>query len=307
MALSHLRGLLATPYHAALPVICVGNITVGGTGKTPLVAMLATMLTEQTCKPVILSRGYGGNIKKPTLVDPNIHNSDEVGDEALMLSHHHTVVVARDRAAGAVFIERSCDADIILMDDGMQNPWLFKDVVIGVFDGQRGVQNGLIFPSGPLRQSFKSALPRLDALLINGEDKTQLSQKTPKDLDIFHGQLEPFSQHIEDLHDMKLLAFAGIGNPNRFFTMLEGCGLELVSRAAFADHHPFSEADISQLQADASHRGAELVTTQKDWIRLPSEWRERVHVVSVYLSLSRKDSEKLNQMIQTLIASKRQQ
>ena len=304
LLLGKLRNLSATPYHSKLPVICVGNITVGGTGKTPLVDKIATLLAEQGYHSVILSRGYGGSVKKPTGVDPSLHDSAAVGDEALMLSQSHQVVVARDRAAGAVFIERNYQADVILMDDGMQNPWLFKDIILGVFDGQRGLQNGLIFPAGPLRQTLQSALPVLDMLLINGEDATELGKKCAGSATILHGELEPSHLHMQALKDTKWLAFAGIGNPNRFFTMIERQGLELVSSTAFADHHPFSEADLTQLQADASHRGAELVTTLKDWIRLPAEWRERVHAISVSLTLSEKDTGALERLILSAITNK---
>ena len=297
LLLSRLRGALATAYHSSLPVLCIGNITVGGTGKTPLVAMIANMLAEDGLKVALLSRGYGGRLNTPTLVDPSLHDSSDVGDEALMLSHSHLVVVSPDRAAGARYIERHCEADLILMDDGMQHPWLFKDFIIGVFDGQRGLQNGLPFPSGPLRELTRHAMPRLGALFINGEDETALAQKSPHSLPLFYGQLEPYHQQIEELQDGKWLAFAGIGNPKRFFTMLEKKQVELVSTAAYADHHPYSEADLAQLQADAHHRGAELVTTHKDWIRLPSEWRERVRAVSVSMMISKADIHRLRSLL----------
>ncbi len=172
---------MRAPYHSALPVICVGNITVGGTGKTPLVSVLCSALQAANLTPVILSRGYGGRLKGPVICDPALHDASDIGDEALMLSDNFVVVVAADRAIGAQFIERQTDADVIIMDDGMQNP-AGTGYEIAVFDGQRGTQNGMLFPAGPLRQSLSGAIDRLDAVIFNGADDTSISQKLPPDL-----------------------------------------------------------------------------------------------------------------------------
>lgn len=279
--LTALRSAFARPYHSALPVICVGNITVGGTGKTPLVSVLCTALQAADLTPVILSRGYGGRLKGPVICDPALHDASDIGDEALMLSDNFVVVVAADRAIGAQFIERQTDADVIIMDDGMQNPWLAQDMKIAVFDGQRGTQNGMLFPAGPLRQSLSGAIDRLDAVIFNGADDTSISQKLPPDLLCIEGRLEPDAAQIDRLAGKRIMAFAGIGNPVRFFRMLEGLGVDLVKQSGFADHHPYSAVDLDRLFADAQNFGAELVTTRKDWIRLPPDWRERVSVIAV--------------------------
>ena len=303
--LSSIRHLLARAYHSALPVICIGNITVGGTGKTPLVSVICKLLSQNGIKPVILSRGYGGRLKGPVICDPALHDASDIGDEALMLSDEFTVVVASDRTIGAQFIERQTDADLIIMDDGMQNPWLAQDIKIAVFDGQRGIQNGMLFPSGPLRQTVKSALPLLDFVIFNGADDTNLLQKFPAELPYLKGRLEPDHTQIASLDDKPVMAFAGIGNPGRFFRMLETLGVDLVKHSAFADHHPYRAVDMDRLFSDAQNFGAELVTTQKDWIRLPSEWRERVSVISVTMQFETDDFARLRDHIIKTIKKKR--
>jgi len=303
--LTALRSAFARPYHSALPVICVGNITVGGTGKTPLVSVLCSALQAADLTPVILSRGYGGRLKGPLICDPALYDASDIGDEALMLSDNFVVVVAADRAIGAQFIERQTDADVIIMDDGMQNPWLAQDIKIAVFDGQRGIQNGMLFPSGPLRQTVKSALPLLDFVIFNGADDTNLLQKFPAELPYLKGRLEPDHTQIASLDDKPVMAFAGIGNPGRFFRMLETLGVDLVKHSAFADHHPYRAVDMDRLFSDAQNFGAELVTTQKDWIRLPSEWRERVSVISVTMQFETDDFARLRDHIIKTIKKKR--
>jgi len=303
--LSWLRCAFARAYHSRLPVICVGNITVGGTGKTPLVSVLCTALKQAGITPVILSRGYGGRLKGPVICNPGLHDASDIGDEALMLSDNFEVVVAADRAAGAQFIERQTDADVIIMDDGMQNPWLAQDMKIAVFDGQKGTQNGMLFPAGPLRQSLSGAVDKLDAVIFNGADDNAISRLLPPHLNILEGRLEPDEAQIDRLAGRRVMAFAGIGNPARFFRMLEGLGIDLVRHSGFADHHPYSAVDLDRLFADAQHFGAELVTTQKDWIRLPPEWRERVSVIAVTMQFQPDAFASLLAQIRSKIETKR--
>jgi len=194
---------------------------------------------------------------------------------------------------------------VIIMDDGMQNPWLAQDIKIAVFDGQRGIQNGMLFPSGPLRQTVKSALPLLDFVIFNGADDTNLLQKFPAELPYLKGRLEPDHTQIASLDDKPVMAFAGIGNPGRFFRMLETLGVDLVKHSAFADHHPYRAVDMDRLFSDAQNFGAELVTTQKDWIRLPSEWRERVSVISVTMQFEADDFARLRDHIIKTVKKKR--
>ena len=302
---SSIRHRLARPYHSKLPVICVGNITVGGTGKTPFVSVLCSALAAAGQHPVILTRGYGGKLKGPVICNPAIHDASDIGDEALMLSDDAIVVVSSDRAIGAAFIERQTEADLIIMDDGMQNPWLAHDMRIAIFDGQRGIDNGLLFPSGPLRQTMRSFLCCVDVVIFNGADDTDIMTQLPDKLPYFEGRVEPYRAQIDAFGDRPVMAFAGIGNPKRFFNMLRSLGINLVKSSAFADHHPYSSVDLDRLFSDAHHLGAELVTTQKDWIRLPSEWRERVSVISVTMQFEPDSFATLLGIIQNSIETKR--
>jgi tetraacyldisaccharide 4'-kinase len=183
------------------------------------------------------------------------------------------------------------------MDDGMQNPWLKKDITLAVFDGAVGLGNGRILPAGPLRQSLKSALPSMDMAVINGSDKTGLKQRLPQKFTCLSPRLLPNPETADEIKQRSLLAFAGIGRPQGFFDTLEACGAVLVKTLTFADHHPYSEADLTRLYLEATQLGAELITTQKDWVRLPPEWRERIFVLDVSLMLDDDDAEQLMQTL----------
>ena len=280
-----IRNLLAHESQAALPVICVGNISVGGTGKTPVSALLYDQLTARGHKPAILIRGYGGTARKPLWVDHSLHNAKEAGDEALMLAESRNVLVARDRIAGAVTIAATGKYDVILMDDGLQHPYIAKDFSIGVFDGNVGIGNGWLLPAGPLRISFERGIKTIDAVIINGTDDTDIAARLPATMPRYYGHLTADQSQIDGLNGDPVLAFAGIGRPNRFFTTLRNAGANLVHQLAFADHHPYSEVDLLRLQEDATRLGAALMTTKKDWVRLPGEWRERISFLSVTLAL----------------------
>ena len=285
------------PEKAQLPVICIGNISVGGTGKTPFTAYLCQLLGSYGYSACILTRGYGGKQKGPLIADPNTHSAADIGDEALMLSQNNMVCISHDRVTGARFIAGNLPSDVIIMDDGMQNPWLKKDITLAVFDGAVGLGNGRILPSGPLRQSLKSALPSMDIAVINGSDKTGLNQSLPKKLTCLSPRLLPNPETADEIKERSLLGFAGIGRPQGFFNTLEECGATLVKTLPFADHHPYSEADLTRLHLEATQLGAELITTQKDWVRLPPEWRERILVLDVSLMLEDEDAKKLMQTL----------
>ena len=282
-----IRYALARPETADLPVICVGNISIGGTGKTPVTAMLCRIAKEQGYKPCILMRGYKGREAGPVFADPSSHSSADIGDEAVMLALANDVCVSADRIRGARFIAAQGKFDLIIMDDGMQNPWLHKDLTFAVFDGQSGLGNQRILPAGPLREPMSKGLSKADAVIVNGEDETGLKQLLPQQLAVFDGQLHPDQRIAKTLKGKRLIGFAGIGRPQRFFTTLKQIGAELVRELSFADHHSYSEADLSRLHQEAFNNGAELVTTHKDWVRLPPEWRARVLALPVSFRLSR--------------------
>ncbi|MGY3530193.1 tetraacyldisaccharide 4'-kinase [Bradyrhizobium sp. USDA 4452] len=255
---------------AGIPVICVGNYHVGGAGKTPTVLALAKLLRELDERPVVLSRGYGGALAGPVKVDRDSHAAADVGDEPLMMAATLPVVVSRDRAAGLA-LARAQNASVILMDDGFQNPSVLKDTCLIVIDGTRGIGNGRVIPAGPLRAPLSPQLERTDALIVVGEGSA--AQKIAADLasrgkPILSAHLRPDEASLNALRGQRVLAFAGIGDPTRFFNSLRASGIDVVRNTAFPDHHAFTRDEIAQLVADARGDALTLVTTEKDLARL---------------------------------------
>ena len=264
------RRLRRRGFDAGVPVFCVGNYHVGGAGKTPTVLALARILRELGERPVVLSRGYGGRLRGPVMVDPSRHLADDVGDEPLMMSVEVPVAVARNRIDG-VALARSQRASVILMDDGFQNPSVTKDVSLIVIDSDRGLGNGLVFPAGPLRAPLKPQLARTDALVVVGDGGASAGVAADVKAgggQVFAARLKPDAAAVAALSGRRLLAFAGIGDPARFFRTLRASGLEVVGERAFADHHAFSQADLDKLLAEARRDQLTLVTTEKDLARL---------------------------------------
>lgn len=294
---SKIKSWLAQPQKAELPVICAGNLVVGGSGKTPFVLALCSLLAAHGWQPVILSRGHGGQNKGPLEVDPALHDAGEVGDEPLLMAGNFPVVIARQRALGAAFIARAGLGDVIIMDDGLQNTHLQHDVRIAVFDGEVGIANGWLLPAGPMRTSLSAGMKQLDLVLFNGADATGLAGRLPVQMPQITARLVPYAEDRDSLQDQRVFAFAGIGRPQRFFNMLAGIGADLAGQAVFGDHHPYSEADLTRLSNDAHQTGGQLVTTHKDWVRLPAEWRERVRCLSVWLELAPADKDVLVRLI----------
>lgn len=254
----------AAPVKASVPVICIGNVTLGGTGKTPLAIALAGLLAARGHRPVFLSRGHGGREAGPLRVDPDRHDARDVGDEALLLAAAAPAIIARDRVAGAQMAIGE-GASVIIMDDGFQNPSLYKDLALLVVDPQAGLGNGRVFPAGPLREPLADALSRASALIVMG--KGALSFKTA--LPVLRARL------VNDQAPPKgpLFAFAGIGRPQKFFDALQAAGANLVQATSFADHHRYSAREINTLRAWAGAEKAQLITTQKDYVRLPEALR----------------------------------
>jgi tetraacyldisaccharide 4'-kinase len=255
---------------AGVPVICVGNYHVGGAGKTPTVLALVGILRELGEQPVVLSRGYGGRLRGPVMVDAHRHGADDVGDEPLMMAAHVAVTVARERAEG-VAVAKSRGASVILMDDGFQNPAVVKDAALIVIDSERGLGNGRIFPAGPLRAPLPPQLARTDALIVIGQGRASdavSSAVAASGKPVLTARLRPEPAAVAALQGKPALAFAGIGDPARFFRTLRGCGIDVQQERAFADHHPFDLAEIEALMAEAARDGMTLVTTEKDQVRL---------------------------------------
>lgn len=264
-----------TPYRASLPVVCIGNFTVGGTGKTPLATRIAADLAALGRTPVILSRGHGGRIRGPHWVDPRAETAADVGDEPLLHAARWPVVVARDRAAGARLIEaRGRPDDVMVMDDGLQNPTLARDLAIAVVDGRRGLGNGMVMPAGPLRAALAFQARLVDAVVVNlPEDLDpaawEVASRLGRSFDgpVLTAVTRP-AEAIDWLTGLPVVAWAGIGNPARFFALLERHGARVVERLELADHALPVDAVAERLLATARRLGARLVTTEKDLVRL---------------------------------------
>src|ERR1019366_7148361 len=264
------RRLQREGFDAGIPVLCVGNYHVGGAGKTPAVLALTRVLRDIGETPVVVSRGYGGNVHGPIKVDPERDAAVDVGDEPLMLARTVPVIVARDRIGG-VALARSQGASVILMDDGFQNPAVAKDASLIVIDGDRGLGNGLLVPAGPLRAPLPPQFARTDALIVVGRGNAAealaaaiAAQGKP----VLSAHFKADDASVASLRGKRVLAFAGIGDPARFFRTLRASGVEIVRERAFADHHPFSESEIGALIAEAKRDALTLVTTEKDLARL---------------------------------------
>lgn len=269
---AHLRQRMTVPERVSVPVICIGNFTAGGAGKTPTAIAVAARLTLLGETPHFVSRGYGGKERGPTLVNPNQHMSQDVGDEPLLLSQHCPTWVSPDRVAGALAAETT-GASVLLLDDGFQNPVLHKDLSFVVVDTDVGVGNGIVMPAGPLREPLEAAFKRTHALIALGNAPladTLLDLARTSAVPVLPAQLQPASHTVSNLADQKLIAFAGIGRPEKFFSTLQELGAEIIHQKPFPDHHPFSEADAQELLDLAAETEATLVTTEKDMVRLQS-------------------------------------
>ncbi|HEY4143328.1 MAG TPA: tetraacyldisaccharide 4'-kinase [Pseudolabrys sp.] len=263
------RRMAQSGTRAGVPVVCVGNFTLGGAGKTPTVLMLTKMLQEAGEKPCCLSRGYGGSEAGPRRVDVQSDTAEQVGDEPLLLARAAHTIVSRDRVAGA---KAATGSSVIVMDDGLQNGALAKDFTIAVIDGRRGIGNGKVFPAGPLRAPLDAQMARTDALLViggnlNAGKVTAAAGGRP----VFHGRLAPDAAALTALKSRNVFAFAGIGDPEKFFDTLTQAGIAVTQRKAFADHHRFTGEEAAELEMQAEHEGLTLVTTEKDHARMSGD------------------------------------
>jgi tetraacyldisaccharide 4'-kinase len=280
------------PQKAPLTVILIGNVTAGGAGKTPTALALAPMLQAMGFVPHFATRGYGA-AQIPTahrVTDQDDYK--EVGDEALLLARVAPTWVGRDRLASAN-AAASAGAAVLICDDGLQHHRLHKDLSLLVIDGPYGMGNGRLLPAGPLREPFTAALARCDAVVMIGADAQQLFSRMDKP--IFRAEFVPLVD-VTALQQSRWLAFAGTGRPEKFFTSLRDLGITLVGSKAFADHHPYSEADMAALFEEAQRLSAQLITTEKDMVRIPSHLRDQITVLPVTLRFE--NSEGFKQFVQ---------
>lgn len=270
------KARFSRPYHPEVDVVVVGNLTAGGTGKTPLVAALVAATAK--ARPVILTRGHGGRVTGPHLAQARDTAAD-IGDEAQWLTAHAPVVVARHRGEGVRWIETHCpDCRLVIMDDGLQNPTIAPKIRLAVFSGALGVGNGRMIPAGPMREDLGAGLARVDGVIITGTDKTGLTARLAAAGVTVPVFTAPRALDPNALALLKgpVVAFAGIGHPQGFFDMLSAAGVDVVAARPFPDHHRFTAGEITALKGEAQAKGARLVTTEKDMTRLSGEDRDGV-------------------------------
>jgi tetraacyldisaccharide 4'-kinase len=295
------RRMAGAGARAGVPVLCVGNFTLGGAGKTPTAMLLAGMLAGMGERVFCLSRGYGGSNAGPKLLAAD-DRADQVGDEPLMLARVAPTVIARDRAAGAR-LAREHGASAIVMDDGLQNSSLAKDFTIAVVDGRRGIGNGRVFPAGPLRAPLAAQLAHSDALLVVGEESgaaEAIAAAQARGLPVLHGRLVPDSNAVAALTGRKVLAFAGIADPDKFFATASAAGIAVAQRKAFPDHHRFTVEEVAALIMQADENGLALLTTEKDRARMIGDsiaesLAAQAHVLPVTMQV--REAEELRRLV----------
>ena len=298
----------STPYRSRLPVICIGNFTAGGTGKTPLAIHICNHLKEAGHEPVALTRGYGGSLEGPYWVNAGSDSAHNVGDETLLLARVTPTQLARDRQKGARAIETGPHpATVIVMDDGLQNARLAKDLSIALVDGVRGIGNGMVIPAGPLRAPLDFQLELTDAVVVNepvpgAGDRIAEWLRRHFNGPVLRASTVP-SEDAGWLTGLRVVAWAGIGAPQRFFSTLAHLGAEVIEAVAFRDHQSVQEADAERLLAQAEWHDATLVTTEKDYARMrgasgqPGRLAETSRVLPIRLKFDAADAVRLASLL----------
>lgn len=293
-----------TPKSVNIPVICIGNLTAGGAGKTPTSIALLKLLKEKKHirLPMFLTRGYGGSLTEPECVDTS--GSARIwGDEPLLLAQHTTTIVARNRYEGAKLAQKE-HADLIIMDDGLQNNSLKKDISFVVINGQSGFGNFKTIPSGPLREPLSTGIDKADAFIFMGEDKRNTQDLLPNDKPVFNGTITVPENGAPD-KNKKYIGFSGIAHPEKFKQTLLNHSFEIVDFIPFSDHHTFSEKDMKKLLTLAKQKNATLITTEKDYVRLSDiTIKEQIKTLPIQLSFSKNEKEKIINFIEKKIKIK---
>ncbi len=271
----------AKPEKLNVPIICIGNIVAGGSGKTPVAIEVGKIIGKFNKKYAFVSRGYGGKITEPTKVDIKKHTAHDVGDEPLLLARAAPCYIAKNRIEGAKAAIKD-GAEIIILDDGMQNNSIEKDLIIMTVDGGFGFGNGLLLPAGPLRGKLQDALQKVDATIIIGKDKMQISNDIADKTPIIHATIK----HTDNIDKNQYIAFAGIGRPQKFFDSLVEEGVEIIEEVSFSDHYKYKKKDIKKLFQLAEEKEAKLITTEKDAIRLSVEDREKIAIFPIEVKWS---------------------
>lgn len=299
-------------YHSRLPVLCVGNFTMGGAGKTPTAIFIAEYLKSMGEQPAFLSRGYGGRLKGPHLVDIEHDNAAMVGDEPRLLARHAPTVVSRDRVEGAKMLEAG-QASAIIMDDGFQNTALHKDLALVVIDGDIGIGNGMVAPAGPLRAPLDQQITIADAMIVltgkkpdhDGLSDLRKSFSGP----VMSAKIAP-DDDVTWLRSARIIAFAGIGRPDKFFQTVSRIAPDLIGTMTYPDHHKFTASDARDLMARAFAEDAVLLTTEKDWMRLPNdnpvlnELKENARILPIKLEFDGSDENQLGKLIDIALSTR---
>lgn len=292
-----LRNLFSTPGMAQVPVLCVGNITVGGTGKTPTVRALAQMVAEMGHVPVVSTRGYGGSLAGPVLVDPEKHTANDVGDEPLLLAKTIPVWKAQNRSLGVM--AAGANGDLVIMDDGKQNPTVYKTATVVVVDSGAGFGNGRLLPAGPLREPLAAGLKTADVIVqitdplgrvAGGLQETLRRSGVP----LVQASLVPSI----DLPPQSVEALAGIGRPQKVYDTLNALGFDVHKAHSFADHHPYTRAELERILGAAN---GPVVTTEKDMVRIPADLRDHFTVLTVMLQFE--DAASIYALLSRLVGS----
>lgn len=304
-----LRRMRQAGAQASLPVICVGNFVAGGAGKTPTTLALAQRLITMRETPVALTRGYGGRLAGPVQVDPDRHSAAEVGDEPLLLAQHLPTIVARDRPAGAA-LARRLGASLVLMDDGLQNPSLHKDLRLAVVDGVAGLGNGLSLPAGPLRAPFAGQIGQVDALVVIGAGaagEAVAARAEALGRPVLRSRLAPPPAVAAGLAGRAVIAASGIGRPEKFSATLREAGARILAERSYGDHHAYGESDVAALLAAAKAQGCPVAVTEKDMVKLAPLWpeAERARLLCVPVALAFDDKAALDALLRDGLARAR--
>lgn len=304
-----LRRMQGAGAHAGLPVICIGNFVAGGAGKTPTTLALAQRLIIMGETPIALTRGYGGRLAGPIQVDPDRHSAAEVGDEPLLLAQHLPTIVARDRPAGAA-LARELGASLVLMDDGLQNPSLRKDLRLAVVDGASGLGNGLSLPAGPLRAPFAGQIGQVDALVVIGAGaagEAVAARAEALGCPVLRGRLAPPPAVAAGLAGQAVIAASGIGRPEKFSATLREAGARILAERSYGDHHAYGESDVAALLAEAQAQGCPVAVTEKDMVKLATLWpqAEQARLLCVPVALAFDDEAALDTLLRGSLARAR--
>lgn len=292
------RHAVTIPIKTSVPVICIGNLTVGGTGKTPVAIAVAKALQARGLKVAFLLRGYGAKLLGAMVVDPAQDHATDVGDEALLLARTAMTIASPDRPAGArLAISRG--AQVIVMDDGFQNPSLHKDLSFVVVDAARGFGNGAVVPAGPLREPIDEGLARAGAVILMGEGDVPLPLPRPT----LRAKLTPHTDDAAAFKGQTVAAMAGIGAPEKFFATLQNVGATLAFSRAFPDHHPFKDDEIAAFLRDAAALNAKPATTEKDMTRIPAQFRDQISTLRVEVEFDTPSRALLNDLLDQCLST----